>query len=96
MVLEVAELGKPLLLLGHVEELAVGGLEQGHAKGQVDAHDPELGVAGDQLPDRQAQHADGSIAVQDEDRREHQGELSDLEKGQASVAVQERQAGGQQ
>jgi hypothetical protein len=62
-----------LLLLGRdVLELTVRSLEKGHSEWQVYTHYPELGVAGDDRPNRDACAANQSEEMQQCNRGEHQ------------------------
>ena len=67
----------PPLRVGHVEEAGVGGLEEGDAKGQPDAHDPKFDHLGHEGAVDVGEGRHEPVAVEEEDGGEGEGQAAD-------------------
>lgn len=73
--------GVLLLHLRDMQEVTVGGVEQGQTTGQIDAHDPELHVAGHDGPDHDGNLAGNPVQMKKTDSRERKRERADSQDG---------------
>lgn len=78
---EEAVFGVLLLHLRDMQEVTVGGVEQGEATGQIDAHDPELHVAGHDGADHDGNLAGNPVQMKKTDSRKRERERADSQDG---------------
>lgn len=87
-------LGVLLLHLRNMQEVAVGGVEQGQTTGEIDAHDPELHVAGHDGPDHDGNLAGNPVQMQKADSRQRKRERADSQDGVVAALDQVEHASG--
>ena len=85
-------LGVLLLRPGNVQEATVGGVEEGDAKGQVDAHDPILGLRRREGPEDVPELHGYPIQVQESDGRQRQRKAADAQDGHLAAGDEVRHA----
>lgn len=78
-----------------MQELAIRGLEHGDTKGQIYAHQPELGGARCERSNDVADQANSTIGVKRRYAGENEGQPANLETGEASMVPKEEHAGGE-